>query len=65
MTLRASKRGKCSGCGCEGFYVEYDPYDVVANSSYLLKRYFCLGCYNEKVIAALLWVQSHPMKGNT
>ena len=47
---------KCRWCRDSGFLVEKDPYDVVSGSPILAPGYYCLNCYNNRVLAAMAYV---------
>jgi len=54
---------KCRVCGNEAVgWVKQDPYDVVSDSPILSEAFYCLAHYNERVIAALLWVKRVEVK---
>lgn len=51
---------KCRNCFDTGSFVERDPYDVVSGSPILAVGYYCLNCYNNRVLAALSFIIKNP-----
>ena len=52
---------KCRNCFDTGSFVERDPYDVVSGSPILAPPgYYCLNCYNSRVLAAMAYMIKYP-----